>query len=1091
MAKRSDFAQKLLDDLRSRKERMAASQSSQPSNSLPGDSYAHSKQTYKGSRDTKLQITTGYRSGNSCNRSGRGKKSITSQEVSNQIVPFGRGQSSEQTGDLSVALAFILENGGKLRMDSSGNGSVMDFLNQIGRRSMDNGKIESRSIIDYRPSTSRFPNLSHLHIKEISKGVQKLNQILKTCSNGLNLDRYSIEIGKELLKGAVDLEESLRMLVHLQEASEYMISPQRKSRITLLEDDEDDDDDDTAQLPNQKQLDRPRFSFDKPTRKYHNIQEATRTDIKQRVMALTYSSEATNVDKGNQTPLTSNTVSHKRSTSYSLDVKTSATYGDQKNNLASLKSEPEKGRIPSVIAKLMGLHELPGNVDSKHTTHKDSNSKQKSEGMVSKKAAQESTKKAEKRTNHTENMTPQPVKKKVIQKSKFPVIQHTTLTWLAERNLPTEHANFEVVVQNGKPQWKDFEGLESVTGLKTAAHIDKKQSNTTQLNQSTGIQNGIPEKERKQDNTKHREQRGTNKVKAEEPGLRDQLQQMAQQIDVRSETAVMFKQNTGIKESILRTEKRYSDKLLLGNQLKSQNDVRLQQPRMQPRFKGQEEYHQADEREQQGAKQKLLVRKQRGSERVSSKLSKPVNDSIDLHLKQASENQGKARKTTSIEVISAMPSEKFSNGRHHEDLVEAGSSSRVNINPKDSINMETNIASNPRFLESETEKAANGNPLAMEEKPVQVLASLNAKYAKAHRGETLRRIDEAMTRRNRALQSFPRPLKHLSSNLQEEKYGSHDKLSGLKEEEKLGLSKSKDAQARIFKSNKPIPRIPPLNVAQQLTREAEQDSKLYSPVENECPLLEKPQALAPTDNCQNIFSRVINDQQDQEPTIAREEELNSCKTASNPLDETREESTDISYPSQPKYHKHSKSETPESLTESENHLKQILIKSQLFLNTAEALFKLNIPISILHADCHECLDEDSKLILDCGYEVMRRKGRMQELSVHPCMNVSVTYMKVRSLDDLVKLLRKEFENLKSYYGKNGNNAECVVENCLSKMVESDVHDKDPDVNCMWDSGWHDIKYAFLEKDDVVRDVEKILLNGLINEITLDLIYTHL
>ncbi|KAK6938774.1 hypothetical protein RJ641_032282 [Dillenia turbinata] len=37
------------------------------------------------------------------------------------------------------------------------------------------------------------------------------------------------------------------------------------------------------------------------------------------------------------------------------------------------------------------------------------------------------------------------------------------------------------------------------------------------------------------------------------------------------------------------------------------------------------------------------------------------------------------------------------------------------------------------------------------------------------------------------------------------------------------------------------------------------------------------------------------------------------------------------------------------LTQDEDHLKQILIKSQLFLSAAEALFKFNIPVSILHA----------------------------------------------------------------------------------------------------------------------------------------------
>lgn len=120
--------------------------------------------------------------------------------------------------DLSAVLSFALENGGKLgRLDSAGNVSVLSFLHQIGRRDLDYGKMERRNgVVDrHQASSSRLRSLSNLHIEEISKGAQKLNMILSACSNGKNFDKYSIEIGKELLKGAVDLEESLRMLVNL------------------------------------------------------------------------------------------------------------------------------------------------------------------------------------------------------------------------------------------------------------------------------------------------------------------------------------------------------------------------------------------------------------------------------------------------------------------------------------------------------------------------------------------------------------------------------------------------------------------------------------------------------------------------------------------------------------------------------------------------------------------------------------------------------------------------------------------------------------------------------------------------------------
>ncbi|KAK9269961.1 hypothetical protein L1049_025534 [Liquidambar formosana] len=59
MAKRSEFAQKLLDDLRLRKERMAASQSSGRSSSMAGvsETYTYYRQTSKASREMSTHKT--------------------------------------------------------------------------------------------------------------------------------------------------------------------------------------------------------------------------------------------------------------------------------------------------------------------------------------------------------------------------------------------------------------------------------------------------------------------------------------------------------------------------------------------------------------------------------------------------------------------------------------------------------------------------------------------------------------------------------------------------------------------------------------------------------------------------------------------------------------------------------------------------------------------------------------------------------------------------------------------------------------------------------------------------------------------------
>ncbi|XP_059454363.1 uncharacterized protein LOC132184663 [Corylus avellana] len=1024
MAKRSDFAQKLLDDLRSRKERIAASQSSNRSNSMAVGAYTYSKQTHKGSRSIKAHENMGSRTTNMHNNRSTGiNRSSIIEEGSKQIVPYARGRSSEQVGDLSMALAFAIENGGMLRRtDSSGNNSVLGFLNQIGRRSM-----ERSSAGRHRSSSSGFPNLSHLHIKEISKGAEKLNQILRACSSGLNFDRYSIEIGKELLKGAMDLEESLRMLVNLQDASDYMVSPQRKNRIILLEDDEDNEDN-TVREPEQKQLGRPRFSFDKSSSHFHNF--------------LTYPTEAANYNHGNQALVTSRSASH------------IAAFPEQRNHSSSSRSNAEKGRIPNVIAKLMGLDEIPQHLDRKQARQKDSTQKQKIEGV----ALQGSTKNAVLKTKDTKDLEPSKRQK--------------------------------VVEAKRKPPQKDLEGIQPGTSSEKAFSKNEKQQ-SSMPNQNNGSRKNI--QERRQDDIKHREQKGTGMGNTKETIAREHRQQMEAQASKRSEAAVTLQGKAGYKESMLQTEKRYTNtsKLLPNN---NQQRYSFQKPEQQ------EEKNHGEEREQQSAKQKLQGSKQRGSE-------------INLQKKHQHMSQATHTKRASKEAVRATQSEGFPTGRHHEDLVNEENSRDLNFHMKSLMNRNSDQNYSPRDMQPESGIGKARIPPVMEEKPLYIPATpQKAKSTKAHKSETPRKIDEVATRRNGTLHNFARPLKHQSSILQEAKPRMYDKLSGYKgSAEQVRISRPKEAESHIIKSNKSASIIQQLNVAElaeeaehashlysppgahiiksnksasiiqqlnvaELAEEAEHASHLYSPPGGGYQRLKEP-ILPSNASSQRTVPTISRDQQDQVPVFGGDEF------------KAKFTSRDISYPSQPEHQKMVKSGMQEPpLTESENCLKKILITSELFLNTAEALFMLNIPFEILNAGGgHDCTrDEESKLILDCGYEVMKRKGRRQELIAHPCVKISIGPIKVSSLDDLVKQLYKDFDTLK-LYGRNGNPA-CDVEDYLPEMLEIDVHNRDTDVNCMWDLGWNDIVFALLEKDDVVRDVEKHVFHGLIEEITRDLLH---
>ncbi|KAJ7958036.1 muscle M-line assembly protein unc-89-like [Quillaja saponaria] len=1049
MAKRSDFAQKLLDDLRLRKERMTTSQRSGQSNQLPIDAYAYSKQTYRGSRDMKTNENIVSRAGNMHNRS-TGSNRSASIEVSNHIVPYGRGQSSQQTADLSVALAFALENGGKLRRtNSSRTNSILGFLHQIGTGTMNFGKKERRTNLERQlPSTSNLPSLSHVQIKEISKGAQKLNQILRACSNGLNIDRYSIEIGKELLQGATDLEESLRMLVNLQEASEYMITPQKKNRITLLENDDDDDsddDDNTVNIADQKLLVRPSFSFDKLSRHSQSLQEVGKAGVKQKLIALTYSTEGRNSNHEKQDVDTSKLVSHKRSTSYSHDVKSLAAFSEQKNHSDSSQSKPEKGRIPNVIAKLMGLDNLPDDVGSKCTTQNDSSSRQKTEGKAFKQTTNGSSKLTEVKTKQIEHFATQE-KQKVIEASNILVNQNKELVSQAGKNFIIPSDSLEMVIHSAKPIQKDLDGIKAVKGPETGTTgIDKQANNAGRMSQKREIRKDIQVKGRKREKKNYREQKE--------------------------------KESNG---SIPQIEKRYANKHVLSNQTKPQNHLEIQQPYMLWNSDLHEEKHHREDRAQQSAKKMLQVRPQRGKETIPKSLSKPVNDVIDQQKKQTYMNQATIN-VSSTEFVDVMKSERFLNG-HFDDPIKEGATD-LNVSVKQMSNRSSDQIFSPRGIM---------------EKHVHVLATKKAKDTKIQKIDVPRKIDEkvteknkiAVTEKNKIAHQLTSPTKHQNFILQEEKQRRHDKLSVSKGAEQDRTSRFKEAEKHIIGCNKSAAIVKPPNVTQQPQKEADHPPLLYSPAGDEFQSLAKSVTPVSNDSSQKKKLMATNDKQDQATHFDAHEELKSSKTVADTMKGSHEDNTTIlyrSYRSQQEDHQNiTKIEIQEPLTASENSLKWTLLASQPFLNTAEALFKLNIPFTILQGSDYDRRDEGSKLVLECGYEVMRRKGIRQELAIHPSLKISVSATKIRSLDDLVKRLHKDMEKMK-FYGRNGS-SNIDAEDYLPKMLESDVSNKDPDMNCMWDLGWNDNMFAFLEKFDVIRDVEKQLLNGLLDEITGDLLH---
>lgn len=867
MAKRSDFAQKLLDDLRVRKERMAVtashSQNSNQSYHLPIDAYGYTKQTYRGSTNTRANEVSS-RNGETVNWSSRRQRSVKSAgDLSNQIIPYGKAFDN---------------NGGKLgRADLSITNSILGFLHQIQREGMDRGSNLDRQLA----STSH--TLSLVQINEISKGAQKLNHVLRACcSNGVNMDTYSLTFAKELLQGAIDLEESLGILVDLQKSSEFMITSQaqNKNRITLLEEEEEEEEvEDERRRVEKIQLARPTFSVDNKM---------------QRAITITNSKETRKIKDSQRKRTSTNT----------------GRAADISNQMA------DKGRIPNVIAKLMGLDNLPekkvsGNCNTASSKH-------------SAKGSSSTTLKSK----QTDNL---------IKNQKVAVGSFKTMMFGGpDKNL---------VLQNQKSA---YYSESEVVGIKALKGFDK----ASIINYSARQNYVEVLMGRKQD---HPHNSGT--VKDRSINGNDPFHNLNNMHERRSQVKPAIQ--------IAKEGQTITDKhIKMSNEKKSRDHIVVQ---------------------------KSIISKDGGREMT------PRNSS-----KQSTINLQKKKKQSFINQPTP-----FKISRGDLDIVASNEKVKEIIKRK---------KSSPRYQEFQQ---ANGTQTLKDHK------FMDSKKIKPEK------IEQMLSRRNE----------------QEASGRASGKLNVLNGEDQKRFS--------IFTEHELLPTSTLYNSGKSEDLQESANDLQYQAVQ---PIGTNLQDQAVPEAAHEGF-KTSEVAYHKRKTIGVQEDRMGVKQ--------QNQNMSIQQP----------------LTESENHLRWILVTSQLFVNTAEALFRLNIPFGILQGNHQDSQDQRSKLILDCGYEVMKRKGIRQELKVHTCSKISSitsTVNLIRSLDDLVKKLNEDMEKIKFYGRKKSSKVD--VEDYLPKMLEHDIYEKWPDIDCMWDLGWNDETSAFIEKYDVIRDTEKHILSILLDEI---------
>ncbi|KAJ6731467.1 hypothetical protein OIU79_002731 [Salix purpurea] len=218
----------------------------------------------------------------------------------------------------------------------------------------ENKELLSKGIVEEYCSPSSFQLL------EVSRGAQKLNQTISSWSKGLSYDGQSKDIAKDLLKGALDMQESLLMLGKLHEASHYMAQLKRqKEKLKRGKNNEVGAEmmssHQFGDLHCQTGFQKPLLSADGSSKDFIDELKKAVADslgrqnlLPNRTTREKTFSERRRRDSSSDVPSTSS--------SHSSVAQSSSSHSTRSISTAA---PPRKEKSPNLIAKLMGLEEMP------------------------------------------------------------------------------------------------------------------------------------------------------------------------------------------------------------------------------------------------------------------------------------------------------------------------------------------------------------------------------------------------------------------------------------------------------------------------------------------------------------------------------------------------------------------------------------------------------------------------------------------------------------------------------------------------------------------------------------------------------------
>ncbi|CAL4944641.1 unnamed protein product [Urochloa decumbens] len=951
----SDFAQKLLKDLRRRRERLGFASAPEPAKrgvanaAAPRDAYSKSqkplqvqkpKQAAPAPRVGRSEATTNRlsRHGNS-SIAGPGKPrrhdAPPAVSQSHAIVPFqaggGGGRGSKQTMpaanasvDMQMALALALSNSGKLQVVArQGTGSSMFF-----------GEPD-------RTTRARHLLTPGAHVGKVAIGVQKLNDILMAYSSG-GVRRGSVEIGKQLLRGAMDLEESLSMLMMLQDASDYMENS-GNGKVLMLEGGKEN---------------------------WKSSTPRSRSSTSARLVEIF--DDDSEAEKGDNAKSPSDAfmqiVPHSWSQSYrsnqSSPLQLGTVTNSSKSNAASGEKDDSKVRMPSLIAKLMGLENLP------------------------------SAKPIAERKGTERFVKPEAVPRRA------------TATNAMVGTLPIRIIASERVPSKG--QIKNFQTREWSISL----------------------------------------------TKPEEPVLSNRFSHLMADKQTRQTMKQVLSRQEG-------TERKANLRQVVDEKIVHQ-DMKLT-----------EDSNQQKTVISAGKKTNFLQRLKKNAK------NKPVTEEKDIiqeNKQKLSKKQISSIKQRDSEVKPRWTREKF----NKENLVTPENKAQAkNGKTAKTDQMRRQPQSKPTDKHITENKVQNYSRTASQNYRRMQTETASQNYRKTQTETASQNLEHKRSLKSESMHTNKK-FEHIT--VIELKNGEDTKVDDTGAHKLLDSTPGNDGvfkqSAEEMKDCSTTNWISPDQSEKQFSEETiDQITDVEKTTADSI-------AEANDDRVDHTSSETAQILETFSQGELQENQLRQMKQVHdqprNGLDHIvkTDNLTDLT-------HHKMNVVSCDSFTENQLLLKEMLLKDPYLLETAKAITGFHVPVCDIHVTTGKWLDKGNKILSDIGREVIRKKGKRTEAMVDVSMRRAAN-LKLQTLDDLIRELDSDIQSLNIPKKPHQQSDNSTAEN-LKMVLYSDMESTHSDANSVWDFGWNRIRDLPIEKNEVVKDLEKNILGSIITDVARELV----